>query len=566
MRWSAAIENWHRIHYDQPFAVDHDGLPGLLINGSFKQHVLVQLMRAWLEPAGWLARIQMSFRGMDLVGDTLTAVGRVVETTAHDAFGLVVCEIAIRNQRGEEGTTGGAHGRPAAPRRPARPVSVSRAAAVTRDPAPGALDGVVVLDIGHGIAGPFAARLLGDLGADVVKVEEPGAGDFVRRLGPFAADDQGGRVSAVFELLNWNKRSVALDLHDPGARERLARLAQEADIAITSLRPRTLDALGSRRGEPAQRQSAPRRHHGLELRLDGPIPRLARERPGLLRDERRRPDQRQLGSRAAQARAAPVAVVRRHQRRLCVARGVRGGGPDRWRGRRRRRDPGVPGLRARAQRGVLRLDGRGAGPATARARSARRSARRRRPAARRQRAHRPADHAAGSRRPARRAAGASHGCSTPASRPPRAAPRTPPSWSSCCRRGSPRRTGSSSSSAPRARGSCAGWFAARPSSWRVRSCASGVCFGGFPASRGSSSRRCSRTCRARRSRCAGGLRASASTPRRCWRSRRCGGRPGPRHGAVRIAAARSPAFACSTSPTSSRLPTPAASSPTWAPR
>ena len=41
MRWSAAIENWHRIHYDQPFAVGHDGLPGLLINGSFKQHLLV---------------------------------------------------------------------------------------------------------------------------------------------------------------------------------------------------------------------------------------------------------------------------------------------------------------------------------------------------------------------------------------------------------------------------------------------------------------------------------------------------------------------------------------------
>jgi acyl dehydratase len=110
MRWSAAIENWHRIHYDHPFATGHDGLPGLLINGSFKQHVLVQLMRAWLEPAGWLARIQMSFRGMDLVGDTLTATGRVVETAEHDGFGLVVCEVAIRNQRDEEGTTGGATG------------------------------------------------------------------------------------------------------------------------------------------------------------------------------------------------------------------------------------------------------------------------------------------------------------------------------------------------------------------------------------------------------------------------------------------------------------------------
>jgi len=110
MRWSAAIENWHRIHYDQPFAVGHDGLPGLLVNGSFKQHLLAQLMRGWLEPAGWLARIEMSFRGMDLVGDTLTAHGRVTEVAQRDGLGLVVCEIGIRNQRGEEGTTGSATG------------------------------------------------------------------------------------------------------------------------------------------------------------------------------------------------------------------------------------------------------------------------------------------------------------------------------------------------------------------------------------------------------------------------------------------------------------------------
>ena len=107
MRWSAAIENWHRIHYDQPFAVEHDGLPGLLINGTFKQHLLVQLMRGWLEPGGWLARIQMSFRGMDLVGDTLTAWGRVTETEERDGLGLVVCEIGIRNQRDDGDTTNG---------------------------------------------------------------------------------------------------------------------------------------------------------------------------------------------------------------------------------------------------------------------------------------------------------------------------------------------------------------------------------------------------------------------------------------------------------------------------
>ena len=120
MRWSAAIENWHRIHYDQPFATDHDGLPGLLVNGSFKQHLLVALMRGWLEPTGWLAKIQMSFRGMDLVGDTLTAWGRVLETSEWEGLGLVVCEIGIRNQRGEEGTSGRATG--VLPLRGGRPV------------------------------------------------------------------------------------------------------------------------------------------------------------------------------------------------------------------------------------------------------------------------------------------------------------------------------------------------------------------------------------------------------------------------------------------------------------
>lgn len=107
MRWSAAIENWHRIHYDQPFAVGHDGLPGLLLNGSYKQHLLVGLMRGWLEPSGWLARIAMSFRGMDLVGDTLSAWGRVSETAERDGLGIVVCEIGIRNQRDADSTTTG---------------------------------------------------------------------------------------------------------------------------------------------------------------------------------------------------------------------------------------------------------------------------------------------------------------------------------------------------------------------------------------------------------------------------------------------------------------------------
>lgn len=108
MRWSAAIENWHRIHYDHPFATEHDRLPGLLVNGTWKQHFLVQLVRGWAEPSGWLAHVKMSFRGMDVVGDTLTAWGRVTEVEEREGLGFVSLEIGIRNQRDEESTPGSA--------------------------------------------------------------------------------------------------------------------------------------------------------------------------------------------------------------------------------------------------------------------------------------------------------------------------------------------------------------------------------------------------------------------------------------------------------------------------
>lgn len=110
MRWSAAIENWHRIHYDAPFATGHDGLPALLVNGSWKQHLLVQLVRGWLGADGWLARIDFKFRAMDQVGSTLTAWGRVTETRTQGGYGVVECEIGIRDQDGRESTPGTATG------------------------------------------------------------------------------------------------------------------------------------------------------------------------------------------------------------------------------------------------------------------------------------------------------------------------------------------------------------------------------------------------------------------------------------------------------------------------
>ncbi len=112
MRWSAAMENWHKIHYDLPFATGHDKLPGLLINGSLKQQFLAQYLKDWAGPAGWLWKLRFQFRAMDLVGARLTVWGRVTATRrvefSQGAYGLAEIEIGIRNEAGTESTPGSA--------------------------------------------------------------------------------------------------------------------------------------------------------------------------------------------------------------------------------------------------------------------------------------------------------------------------------------------------------------------------------------------------------------------------------------------------------------------------
>src|SRR3990172_4936467 len=108
----------------------------------------------------------------------------------------------------------------------------------------GALEGVRVLDLSHGVAGPFAARLLGDFGADVIKIEKPGTGDFARFLAPLKSDAPVPEQSLLFQYLNWNKRSVALDLRTSGSRPVLKRLVEASDIVVESFRPGTLDGWG----------------------------------------------------------------------------------------------------------------------------------------------------------------------------------------------------------------------------------------------------------------------------------------------------------------------------------
>ena len=107
-----------------------------------------------------------------------------------------------------------------------------------------ALAGVRVLDLTQGVAGPFCTRLLADYGAEVVKVEVPGEGDKTRHLGPFPGDIPHPEKSGLFWYLNFNKKSVTLDLEDPTDAGHFRRLAGEVDLLIESCRPGVLAQLG----------------------------------------------------------------------------------------------------------------------------------------------------------------------------------------------------------------------------------------------------------------------------------------------------------------------------------
>lgn len=103
-----------------------------------------------------------------------------------------------------------------------------------------ALQGVRILDLTHMLSGPYATMLLGDLGADVVKVESPRRPDRARSVPPWRVGDQ----SAYFLSLNRNKRSVTLDLTEPGDRERFLDLVKTADVVFENFRPGVGKRLG----------------------------------------------------------------------------------------------------------------------------------------------------------------------------------------------------------------------------------------------------------------------------------------------------------------------------------
>ncbi|MEW6425724.1 MAG: CoA transferase, partial [Bacillota bacterium] len=94
------------------------------------------------------------------------------------------------------------------------------------------LEGIKVLDLTRLLPGPFCSLLLADFGAEVIKVEQPGPGDYIRWFPPLMED-----TSGIFLLLNRNKKSLTLNLRVEKGREIFYRLVQEADVVLEGFRP-----------------------------------------------------------------------------------------------------------------------------------------------------------------------------------------------------------------------------------------------------------------------------------------------------------------------------------------
>jgi len=116
--------------------------------------------------------------------------------------------------------------------------------------APGALDGVTVLDLTRVLSGPYCTMMLADMGARVVKVEQPGKGDDTRAWGPpFQAGE-----SAYFLSVNRNKESITLNLKHPDGRRVLDALLERADVLVENFRPGTLERMGLGYADVARRR------------------------------------------------------------------------------------------------------------------------------------------------------------------------------------------------------------------------------------------------------------------------------------------------------------------------
>ena len=108
----------------------------------------------------------------------------------------------------------------------------------------GALEGIRVLDLSRILAGPWATQILGDLGAEVIKVERPGLGDDTRSWGPPSRELDGETFSAYYLACNRNKKSVAIDISTPGGAALVRRLAAGADVLVENFKTGNLARYG----------------------------------------------------------------------------------------------------------------------------------------------------------------------------------------------------------------------------------------------------------------------------------------------------------------------------------
>ena len=134
----------------------------------------------------------------------------------------------------------------------------------------GPLSGVRVIDVTTAVLGPVATQILGDMGADVIKVEPP-EGDPMRNLGPM----RHANMAALYMTMNRNKRSLVLDLKKQVAREALLRLVQTADVFIHNMRPKAAQRLGLHYAAIAAENPKIVYAAASGFRIDGP----ARDKP-----------------------------------------------------------------------------------------------------------------------------------------------------------------------------------------------------------------------------------------------------------------------------------------------
>ncbi|MCL4487223.1 MAG: CoA transferase [Chloroflexi bacterium] len=107
------------------------------------------------------------------------------------------------------------------------------------------LEGIRILDLSRLLPGPYCTMLLGDLGAEVVKIETPGIGDYMRMIPPFLEDSSTGEtISTAFVMVNRNKKSVALNFRNARGKEVFKRLAKGADVILETFRPGAVDRWG----------------------------------------------------------------------------------------------------------------------------------------------------------------------------------------------------------------------------------------------------------------------------------------------------------------------------------